>query len=160
MFLIEPTEPPTPVQMVSVGVQYSPIRRRNVGVGTEASKYRDFGIQTSPLPISCEIIHETDESGDNFDSFSDLSDLDCRGSSSSDPLHDFDMLEDLDDNNQKLCTKAENQTENTMYDEDKSNVSLSPIAHKIYVNETFHSPNSLRIHLNTNNNSTKNEIPK
>lgn len=162
MFPTEPTESPTPVQMVSVGVQYSPVQRRDIGVGTEVSKFRDFGVQTSPLPISCQIIYETDESGDGFDSFSDHSDSDCRGSSSSDPLHDFDMLEDLDDNNQKLCTKADNQTENTIYDEDKSNVSSSPIAHKIYVNETFHSPNSLRIHLNANNNNTKksNDLPK
>lgn len=152
LFPTEPTEPPSPVKMVSVGVQYSPVQRRDVGVGTKASKFRDFGIQTSPLPISCQIIYETDESSDGFDSFSDLSDSDSKGSSSNDPLRDFDMLEDLD----------ENQTEKTMYDEEKSNVSSSPIAHKIYVNDTFHSPNSLKIHLNINNNNTKisKDLPK
>lgn len=168
LFPTEPSEqvqetPPTktPVQMISVSVQCSPVRAQDVGVGPDEVRFRDFGVQTDPIfDTSHTFVSESDESSGDCDSCSTLSDLsDCysRGSGSSDPLRDFEMFDDVSDNDEKIYTKDENQDT----DETKSAVSGSPIRDGIYVNDKFHSPNSLRICLkmsvNNNNKGPKNQ---
>lgn len=158
LFPTEPTQPSTPVKMFSVGIQYSPVPTRDAAIGTEARSFKDCAIQTSPM-LNERFAYDTNES-DGWNSFSSLSDS-CDShsdvSSSSDSLRDFDMLDGLDDADPKADI-VNDMTEDVVFDETKSRIESSPVRHQIYVNDQFHSPNSLRGHLQINSNwvNTKN----
>lgn len=143
----------SPVQMVSIGIQCTLLTEtQDVSVGTDGTTLRDSGVQTSPQPSTFDIYtsvqsHSIEEE-DLFQSCS--SDHLSEGSpseadSSDDTLRDFDMLENYDDPITSVTRFNSLQPEGNAADESESRVSDSPPQNRIYINRSFHSPDSSQI---------------
>lgn len=145
------------VKSVSIGIQCTP-KTQDVAIGTDDVSFKDSGIQCEPRtrdvavgtdePFmycgirssasfhSSKIVYETDESDDEYDSLADEESSLSETSTSIDPFENFDMLEDL-----------ESPEFDTNIDDAQSTISDSPLRDQIYVNDRFHSPETLRLHL-------------
>lgn len=144
-------------EMVSIGIQCS-METKDVAVGTNENFVRDSGVQTSPISNSYGIIDESSDDLDDFGSFEEsiysysgeeYSDSDEHSSDDeylTDYLDDFDLLEDLQKNDENRPNEHEIQQNHFNSDDNKS-VSASPPMphHSVFTHNKFHAPESIHI---------------
>lgn len=132
------------IPMISIGIQCSlDVKTRDIGVGTDSPKFQDSGIQTSPFKIQSKTkLSNLDED----DILSEESDSTYTEDESSDDIFkNFDALEHL--HNEAVYEPNIEDSDKEAIDDSKTIINVSPPRNQIYINRSFHSPESLRVYV-------------